>query len=70
MSQQQVKQEPVDLLENDEDDIRSIAGSEWTMDTSATNGGGIETMQTLKLKMRILEVEGSKYLYKNILRSK
>jgi hypothetical protein len=49
------KQEPVEL-ENNEDDLRSVAGTEWTMDTSATNEGGIETMQTLKLKMRILEV--------------
>jgi hypothetical protein len=41
MSEQQVKQEPLELLENDDDDdIRSIAGSEWTVDTSATSGNG------------------------------
>jgi hypothetical protein len=54
---QQMKQKPVDLLGNDDDDIRSIAGSEceWTVDTNATNGGD---KKELKLKMRILEVEG------------
>jgi hypothetical protein len=57
-----MKQEPVELLENDDDDIHSIAGSEWTVDTSATrctNGGGNISKKELKLKLRILEVEGS-----------
>jgi hypothetical protein len=57
MSEQQVKQESLELLDNDDDDIRSIAGSEceWTVDTNATNGGD---KKELKLKMRILEVKG------------
>jgi hypothetical protein len=57
MSEQQMKQKPLELLENDDDDIRSIAGSEceWTVDTNATNGGD---KKELKLKMRILEVKG------------
>jgi hypothetical protein len=58
MSEQHVKQKPLELLGNDDDDdIRSIAGSEceWTVDTNATNGGD---KKELKLKMRILEVKG------------
>jgi hypothetical protein len=43
-------------LENDEDDIHSIAGSEWTVNTSCTNGGGILSMETIKDKMAILGV--------------
>jgi hypothetical protein len=37
MSQQQVKHESVELLANDNDDIHSIAGSEWTVDTMDDN---------------------------------
>jgi hypothetical protein len=53
----QYKQEPVEL-DNDDDDIRSIAGSEWTVDTSATNKGGNITKKELILKISLLEVGG------------
>jgi hypothetical protein len=55
-----MKQEPVEL-DTDEDEIRSIADSEWTVETSATNGGGQNaSMGKLKSKIRILEVGGLK----------
>jgi hypothetical protein len=60
MSQQQVKQEPVEL-DNYDDDIRSIAGSEWTVDTSVTScneGGGNVLLGKLKSTILILEVGG------------
>jgi hypothetical protein len=59
---QQMKQEPVELLYNDDDDIHSIADSEFTEDTCVTsrNGGGIVSMGKLKSKIRVLEVGGIK----------
>jgi hypothetical protein len=54
---QQVKQEPLEQLQNDEDDIRSIADSEWIVDTRCINGGGNISIETIKSKMAILRVE-------------
>jgi hypothetical protein len=54
---EQAKHEPVELLDND-DDIRSIAGSEWTVDTRCTDGEQNVSKKELILKMRILEVKG------------